>query len=397
MVATLFSPRELFQRSGHELERVVLFGRHGLRSPLVDNASTLGQLTPYPFPVWEVPPGHLITKGGQLEVAFGHYLAGLLADAGLVEKGVCPSPQQLSLYANGYQRTLATAQFFALGAFPGCELRVDHHGQLGSMDPLFSVAVPSPDQDFIAALEASIEAQAGPGGLAAMNEALAPLYGEMSRVINLAEAQAALEDLGHMPTHIKLEYRKAPSVAGPLQVCSSLADTFLAEHYLGTPIEQVGWGRVGDRATLARLVTLKDRYLRLKFAASGVVGYSTVLLAARLHSLLSAPRAARINLMVGHDSNLTSILTRLQVAEYQLPGQMEITPIGGKLVFAIWRDAHQQRWLSLDYLYQSVEQIYQGSLLSDANPAQRYPLQLAPDHRAGELYPLDRVLECLLA
>nr|VUD30581.1 glucose-1-phosphatase [Raoultella sp. NCTC 9187] len=44
-----------------------------------------------------------------------------------------------------------------------------------------------------------------------------------------------------------------------------------------------------------------------------------------------AAQAAKVTLLVGHDSNIASLLTALDFKPYQLHDQNERTPIGGKL------------------------------------------------------------------
>ena len=51
-------------------------------------------------------------------------------------------------------------------------------------------------------------------------------------------------------------------------------------------------------------------------------------------ALVSDPaQAAKVTLLVGHDSNIASLLTALDFKPYQLHDQYERTPIGGKIVF----------------------------------------------------------------
>ena len=39
------------------------------------------------------------------------------------------------------QRTVATAQFFITGAFPGCDIPVHHQEKMGTMDPTFNPVI----------------------------------------------------------------------------------------------------------------------------------------------------------------------------------------------------------------------------------------------------------------
>ncbi|MDU1083357.1 MAG: histidine-type phosphatase, partial [Leclercia adecarboxylata] len=116
---------------GYQLEQVLIMSRHNLRAPLANNGSVLEQSTPEKWPEWDVPGGQLTTKGGVLEVYMGHYMREWLAEEGVVTAGECPTANSVYAYANSLQRTVATAQFFITGAFPGCDVPVHHQEQMG--------------------------------------------------------------------------------------------------------------------------------------------------------------------------------------------------------------------------------------------------------------------------
>lgn len=111
---------------GYQLQQVLMMSRHNLRAPLANNGSVLEQSTPKQWPEWDVPGGQLTTKGGVLEIYMGHYMREWLAEHGMVKSGECPAPDTVYTYANSLQRTVATAQFFVTGAFPGCDVPVHH-------------------------------------------------------------------------------------------------------------------------------------------------------------------------------------------------------------------------------------------------------------------------------
>ena len=126
---------------GYQLQQVLMMSRHNLRAPLANNGSVLEQSTPNKWPEWDVPGGQLTTKGGVLEVYMGHYMREWLAEQGMVKSGECPSPDTVYAYANSLQRTVATAQFFITGAFPGCDIPVHHQEKMGTMDPTFNPVI----------------------------------------------------------------------------------------------------------------------------------------------------------------------------------------------------------------------------------------------------------------
>ena len=56
--------------------------------------------------------------------------------------------------------------------------------------------------------------------------------------------------------------------------------------------------------------------------------------------------------------NLGSVLTALQVQDYNLPDSIEKkTPIGSKVVFARWRGKDGKQYISVDMVYQTTEQL----------------------------------------
>lgn len=126
---------------GYQLQQVLMMSRHNLRAPLANNGSVLEQSTPNQWPEWDVPGGQLTTKGGVLEIYMGHYMREWLAELGMVTSGECPTPDTVYTYANSLQRTVATAQFFITGAFPGCDIPVHHQEKMGTMDPTFNPVI----------------------------------------------------------------------------------------------------------------------------------------------------------------------------------------------------------------------------------------------------------------
>ncbi len=90
-----------------------------------------------------------------------------------------------------------------------------------------------------------------------------------------------------------------------------------------------------------------------------------------------AAKAPKVTVLVGHDSNIASLLTALDFDAYTLPGQYERTPIGGKIVFQRWHDAKENRDLmKIEYVYQSTEQLRNADKLTLETPPQRVTLAL---------------------
>ena len=126
------------QNENLELEKVVILSRHGLRSPLTTPGSKLSKVTPYPWEEWDVKASHLTKKGEILETYFGQYINEWLTKNNVISQGECLSSDNVNIYTNSLQRTIATGQALTLGMFPGCDVKSVHKMEIGKMDPVFN-------------------------------------------------------------------------------------------------------------------------------------------------------------------------------------------------------------------------------------------------------------------
>ncbi|EJY9610744.1 bifunctional glucose-1-phosphatase/inositol phosphatase [Escherichia coli] len=340
---------------GYQLQQVLMMSRHNLRAPLANNGSVLEQSTPNKWPEWDVPGGQLTTKGGVLEVYMGHYMREWLAEQGMVKSGECPPPDTVYAYANSLQRTVATAQFFITGAFPGCDIPVHHQEKMGTMDPTFNPVITDDSAAFSEQAVAAMEKE-----LSKLQ--LTDSYQLLEKIVNYKDSPACKEkqqcSLVDGKNTFSAKYQQEPGVSGPLKVGNSLVDAFTLQYYEGFPMDQVAWGEIKSDQQWKVLSKLKN-------------GYQDSLFTDRT----SAPK---ITVLVGHDSNIASLLTALDFKPYQLHDQNERTPIGGKIVFQRWHDSKANRDLmKIEYVYQSAEQLRNADALTLQAPAQRVTLELS--------------------
>ena len=77
----------------------------------------------------------------------------------------------------------------------------------------------------------------------------------------------------------------------------------------------------------------------------------------------------RFTFLCGHDSNIVSVLSALSVEEYDLQDAIEkTTPIGCKIVFCKWVDSVEKEYVSVDMVYQTVDQLKNMPILDMDNP-----------------------------
>lgn len=361
---------------GYQLQQVLIMSRHNLRAPLANNGSVLEQSTAKAWPQWDVPGGQLTTKGGVLEVYMGHYMREWLAQQKLVTSGECPPENAVYAYANSLQRTVATAQFFITGAFPGCGIAVHHQPQMGTMDPTFNPVITDDSPAFREkALQAMEKERQG--------MQLTESYKLLETMIDYRNSPSCKEkqvcSLSEGKDTFSADYQQEPGVSGPLKVGNSLVDAFTLQYYEGFPKDQVAWGEITSDKQWQVLSKLKNGYQDSLFTSTAVAQNVAKPLVKYIDNALVGEGAskAKVTLLVGHDSNIASLLTALDFKPYQLPGQYERTPIGGKLLFQRWHDSGSNRDLmKIEYVYQSTEQLRNADPLTLQTPPQRVTLAI---------------------
>ncbi|MEL8069720.1 bifunctional glucose-1-phosphatase/inositol phosphatase [Escherichia coli] len=362
---------------GYQLQQVLMMSRHNLRAPLANNGSVLEQSTPNKWPEWDVPGGQLTTKGGVLEVYMGHYMREWLAEQGMVKSGECPPSDTVYAYANSLQRTVATAQFFITGAFPGCDIPVHHQEKMGTMDPTFNPVITDDSAAFSEQAVAAMEKE-----LSKLQ--LTDSYKLLEQTVNYKDSPSCKEkqqcSLVDGKNTFSAKYQQEPGVSGPLKVGNSLVDAFTLQYYEGFPMDQVAWGEIKSDQQWKVLSKLKNGYQDSLFTSPEVARNVAKPLVSYIDKALVTDRtsAPKITVLVGHDSNIASLLTALDFKPYQLHDQNERTPIGGKIVFQRWHDSKANRDLmKIEYVYQSAEQLRNADALTLQAPAQRVTLELS--------------------
>lgn len=362
----------------YQLEQVLMMSRHNLRAPLADNGSVLAQSTKKAWPKWDVPGGQLTTKGGVLEVYMGRYTREWLAQQGLMKDDECPTSDDIYAYANSLQRTVATAQFFITGAFPGCDIPVSHQDEMGSMDPVFNPVITDSSENF------------NKQALTAMNSAgeklsLKPAFQRLEKIIDYKNAAACdgkkkCDLSSDNQNKFSAENGKEPNVSGPLKVGNSLVDAFTLQYYEGMPLDKVAWGQIKTPEQWKELSAIKNGYQDALFTSPEVARDVAAPLVDYIRSMLvdeDKATAPKVTLMVGHDSNIASLLTALDFKPYTLPEQNERTPIGGMIQFQRWHDKKNDRELvKVEYVYQSIDQLRNATPLSLDTPPKRVTLEM---------------------
>ncbi|MBI0095167.1 MULTISPECIES: bifunctional glucose-1-phosphatase/inositol phosphatase [Gilliamella] len=376
-----FSAQAIETLDNYTLEQVVVFSRHGLRAPLASPTSTLGKITPNQWPQWDTPASYLTTRGGVLESYFGHYFSEWLVDNKLLTENTCPSENEVYIYTNSLQRTIATGQYFTVGAFPGCIVPIIHKEKLGTMDPVFFPVISDDNPEFKQAAITSINQTAHAKGIEGLNQKLNNTYQDLSNIINYTQSTNCLVDkqcdFTDLPTKIIIEKGKEPGITGPLRTGTSIADAFILQYYEGAPLQDIAWGKIKNNKQFEQLVAIKEYYNTILFGSPVIAKQVAANLINYINQTFSEKNHTKFTFLVGHDSNVASLFSALKIKSYTLPDQFETTPIGGKIVFQKWRDNHSgEALMKIEYFYQSTDQIRNLTQLNRNNPPHKVTLAM---------------------
>ena len=364
----------------YTLKEVVILSRHNIRSPLSDNGSALGKLTPHRWTNWSAASSELTLRGGVLETMMGQFFRKWLVSEGLFTENYVPNADEVNFYANSMQRTIATAQYFSSGFMPVANVAVRHRYAPSKMDPVFFPRLTKVSEAFCSDAMNQIAAMGGKKGIRGINEGLEDSYRIIADVLDLKDSPAcksgetcAFDDYD---TQIILMKGEEPAMKGSLKLANSASDAFILQYYEEADAQKAAFGHDISISDWEKIARIKDVYGDVLFTAP-VVAYNVAhpLLVYMNDELNSDGR--KFTFLCGHDSNIASVNAALEVEDYELPSSIEKkTPIGSKLVFEKWIDKSGNEFVAINLVYQTTEQLRNIEMLDLDHSPMVYQLQL---------------------
>lgn len=379
---------------GYTLNKVVILSRHNIRSPLSGTGSALQTMTPHEWYAWSSSPSELSLRGGVLETEMGQYFRKWFEAEGLFPENYHPGEEEVRIYANSKQRTMATAKYFTAGLLPTADTWTETQVEYDQMDPVFT-------PQFVFMSEAYKEAVRDQVMDLYQDqiEGLSDNYEMLARVLDLEKSEAFQS--GQVPmfrtddTDLVLKADAEPGVTGSLKTACSASDALVLQYYEEPDLDKAAFGDDLSHEDWESISEIKDVYGDVLFTAPLVAPHVANPLLEEIQSELEDPNR-RFTFLCGHDSNISSVAAALGVEDYRLPDALEKTPIGCKLVFSEWRDVDDASWMSVDLVYQTEGQLRSCPLLDLENPPAVCPLTLEGlERNADGLYGTDAVLERL--
>jgi glucose-1-phosphatase len=372
LIALLFSPSLLSAQNSnsdkfkenYELKEVVVLSRHNIRAPLSGPNSMLGKVTSHQWTNWTANASELTLRGGVLETMMGQYFRKWLEAEGLFKDGQCPNADDVLIYSNSMQRTIATAEYFQAGFLPTCNRNFFHRFTPSKMDPVFFPRLTKVSEDFKQQAMKEINAMGGKKGLVGLTESLKPSFETLKRVLDMQDSPACKEnnicELNDYNTQLVFKLGDEPNLSGSLKLATQIADALILQYFEVPDAKAAAFGKDMTTEDWESISKIKDVYGDILFAAPVVAKNVAHPLLTYINDELNA-KTRKFTFLVGHDSNISSVTSALEFEEYSLPNTIEKkTPIGSKLVFEKWQDkATKKEYIRVNMVYQTTEQLRQ--------------------------------------
>lgn len=357
------------------LDKAVMIVRHGVRAPL-DGEAPVRPAAGEAWPAWPVAQSRLTAHGAEGMRLLGSYLRAFYARGGLLTPTGCPAAGTVGIWTNVSARTIASGEALAQGLAPGCAVPAGHRPP-GSIDPIFNPleAGASPFDGAVAV--AAIDAHGG--GIARLADAHRREITLLQHVLGCREGSAAA-DCRLIDTPARLAPSadgKGIDLTGPIIATSGTAQVLLLEYAEGLPMARIGWGRA-DAATIERLGVLHTLLFEVHARPPYMAARQAAVLGRRMMLSLERAGGPRLDMLVGHDSNVNGLAAVLDI-HFKVDGYArDDAALGGALILERLRDrADGRHYVRVRYLAQTLDQLRTLAPLTLARPPASIVLRVA--------------------
>ena len=395
---TEVSPGSESFRNEYTLDKVVVLSRHNIRSPLSDGSSVLSQVTPHQWFNWTSKPSELSLRGGVLETIMGQYFRKWLESEDFIPENYIPKDGEVRFYSNSMQRTIATAQYFSSGILPVANVKIEHLYAPSRMDDVFNPQTVTLSDDFINKAMEEVNSMYGYSSLSELCETLRPSYDVLERVLDFEKSEYAIaHNFPHFKTddtEVFFKERSEPGMRGSLRIATSASDALILQYYEEPDDKKAAFGHDISLEDWEKISLIKDVFVDVLYTPPVVAKELARPLLILISDELKEDNR-KFSFLCGHESNIASVLSALDVKEYSLPDAIEKKiPIGAKLVFEVWKDNSGAEFVSINLVYQTIEQLRSCRMLSLEDPPAKYGVSLnGLEMNEHGLYPMDKLLE----
>jgi len=358
-----------------QLKQVIIFGRHGVRTPLLTNTA-LNAFSALPFPQFPVSGvGTLTPNGRKNETLFGGYMRQRLTQEGLLTGNDAADSSFVYVRANDVPLIMQTAQAFAAGLLPVGNLKINAY-TAPAIDPLFD-----PVDAGVAQLDEQMAVAAVNGRLGAGPQSLSSAYAPelaLTRAIlfNYPTTQTSPPaapqgkvDVTALPITATAGNSTLPVNLGGLAALTAAIDPFFMEYADGLPMPEVGWGELTE-AGVSQITRLYNLTLDLEFRTPYLARVQSSNLASHIvrsmvqsatgngtGGALGSPSTKAV-VLIGSNTNITGVAALFQL-DWQMPTYPPDTAApDGALVFELRQSQSSGEYIvRASYVSQTLDQL----------------------------------------
>jgi 4-phytase/acid phosphatase len=358
-----------------QLKQVILFGRHGVRTPVVPN-SVIDNFSSQPYPAFSVSgASNLTVNGAANETILGSYYRLWLTKQGLLTGKDSADAAFVYFRATGNPLITGTARAFAGGMLPAATVNVNSYTAPAS-DPLFD-----PVDAGVAHLDQNMAVAAVQGRLGGNPQSLASAYAPelalmRSVLFGYAPDQTPVPatppgklDVSVLPISMTSGTNTTPVTPGGLAEVLYAIDPFAMEYADGLPASDVGWGRL-DAGSISQITRLYNLLLDLEYRTPYLARVQSSNMASHIvRSLVQAATgngmtgtvgspSSKVVVLVGSNTNMTGLAGLLDL-DWVLPGYPPDTCApGGILSFELRQSQSTGEYIvRVSYVTQTMDQL----------------------------------------
>lgn len=303
-----------------ELKKTVVFTRHGIRYPLIYTEEFESRFGKKNLVNWEFEDermGNLTKKGELVEFIFGQELKNILNTDNIKDP---------YYYCNCTKRTYLTAKILATSMFPYAKIDINKkYKELERLDVTFNTILK--DKYVIDKEKSEL-----------LDKKMIKVYTKMEEILGLEKG--AISD---KKTELYIDDTGYLHASGAIRMATDICDLFILKYYENFPLNEI-FESDNFLEDLKLMATAKDEFLDLIFSDKKYTLASIDNVFNLLNELIKKDND--LILVAGHDSNIATILSMLDVDLKIENDAIEKYPIGSKLIFKIYEDNSYELYYS---------------------------------------------------
>jgi len=382
---------------GYQLEQMIVFSRHNLRTTIVKDDSSSASMMNHKLPEWNMPSGNLTMKGGINETILGQYMQAYLLDEGFMPNSWQPAYGEVDFYANSYQRTIATAQYFAVGMLPTANVPIRHTLSINDRDPVF---IKPHILDTPKLYELCMKYHND--NFEAYKADCHRCFGSFEKISDFKNSPFAKQhgishiDTSNLYLNMQGENKNILNYSGDARNAYKLLDAIIMNYFEEPDNNMADWGSGMTDQDWKNIGCIKTRGIEMISANPAIALRNSHDILNIIADDLKNDRL-KFAFLCGHDTNIFNILTVLQAEDYTLPETiLTKAPLGIKIVFEKRQDAAGKLFINPYLMYMSDRQQRNSSQLNLQHPPMLYPLSFKGLHKTEDgLYPYAEIEERL--